>query len=214
VSGDVHHIVNKRMIDCQHNADGQYLFVNISKNASTSIRESIKFTGYSPYIDIKGVEDYIKFTVWRNPISRAVSSFYEIRDLRNDGPYYTTIRMKWYRERNLFKSFELFIDEINNNFYDAHAFPQITFLNDKGLDIGDMDEILLLETIQEDYDRLIKQYPSIVSNNLMHLQSHKNDTLMNYVYNNVDIKDKIINLYQEDYDIYLRLKEVNEFRNS
>jgi hypothetical protein len=43
---------------------------------------------------------------------------------------------------------------------------------------------------------------------------HIGINLMNYVYNNVDIKDKIIKLYQEDYDIYLRLKERNEFRNS
>ena len=207
MSDDIHHIDNKRMVDCQHNADGKYLFINISKNASTSLRNSIVFNGYSPYKDIINRDQYLKFIIWRNPIDRAVSSFSEIKDVRRDGPFYITESMKWFKEKNIFKSFEMFIDEINGNFYDAHSFPQITFLKDKGIRINDIDETLLVETLEKDYKNLIEKYPNIISSPLLYMQSHNNKKLLNYVYNNIDIKNKIINLYSEDYEIYLKIKE-------
>ena len=96
----------------------------------------------------------------------------------------------------------MFLDYINDNFYDSHIYPQITYLSDKGLSIDDMDCVLLHENIKEDYVSLIKSSNRIKPvSTLKKLQTGENikkKKLTEFVSSNNEMQEKIRNIYKED----------------
>lgn len=178
------------------NTDNKYLFVNIPKNASSSIKDTFHFNAYMKYSDIENIDSYFKFCIVRNPLSRIVSSYAEIRKCRHDGPFYLTQSMDWYKEGDLIKSFVLFIEELERSFYDIHAFPQIKFIKDKGLKPSDIDLII-------DFDALD------LLGNILHIMKSNTEIISmisKYVASDKKIQDKIIDLYSEDFDLYTKIK--------
>lgn len=185
------------------------IFIQIPKNASTSIRNIFSLQYIKNYKSIPNKENYIKFCVIRNPLTRAVSSYNEIIKLRSDGPANITRNMEWYKQRhNIIKSFDLFLDTIGNNFYDAHAFPQVIPLKHKGLSINDMDHVILFDTLLDGINSLVRKLTNKTINiiNANDSDIHKKTQLSDYVSNNEEVQKKIINIYSEDYDLYLKIK--------
>jgi hypothetical protein len=200
------------MTQCFVNRARKYLFISIAKNASTSIRESIVFDrgGRKSYDSLENANEYVKFMVVRNPFDRIISSFSEVRKLRKDGPWNITKDSSWYREKNLIKSFELFLEFIRDNFYDNHVRPQKDWLDHKGLSLSDIDEILLMDTLREDYNKLIKSYPQILTKSprLEHarkMPSKDRLLLEDFIESSEGPKERIRGLYQEDCKMYKKL---------
>ena len=192
---------------CFCNRSGKYLFINISKNASTSIRKSIIFDGYEPYDSLENIGEYLKFMVIRNPLHRIASSYSEIKKLRRDGPWEITQRTPWYQEPNLLKSFEMFLEFITGNFYDSHLKPQKNFLDDKGVSLSCVNEILLFDHLREDYGRLIKEYPQILTHALSLRHEQRSPPkisciLSDFIKSSPHIQKQILSLYSEDFLIY------------
>ena len=201
--------MRKPDLRCFINNEEKYVFINISKNASTSLSKTLKFTTFGEYKDI--VSNYYKFIILRDPVYRSISSYLELIKLRKDGPYLITEKSEWFKEKNLLKSFSMFLDYINDNFYDSHIYPQITYLSDKGLSIDDMDCVLLHENIKEDYVSLIKSSNRIKPvSTLKKLQTGENikkKKLTEFVSSNNEMQEKIRNIYKEDNIIYNTFKE-------
>jgi hypothetical protein len=195
---------------CQINHKDKYIFINVSKNASTSIRNTIIFDIFTDYNTIENPDEYFKFMIIRNPIYRAVSSYLELIKLRGDGPFQITKNSDWFKEQNKEKSFEMFIDFIDGNFYDSHVLPQVNFLKDKNLTIDDVDVKLLHENIVEDFNELISKNKQIkVKSNLANLQVGEaglKSVLTKFVEGNDSIQDRIREVYSEDVKIYVDIK--------
>lgn len=198
---------------CQINHKDKYVFINVSKNASTSIRNTIVFDIFTNYNTIENPDEYFKFMIIRNPIYRAISSYLELIKLRQDGPFQITKNSDWYKEKDLGKSFEMFIEFIDGNFYDSHVLPQVNFLKDKGLTIDDIDVKLLHSKIEKDFKELIVNHPQIKTKcDLVNLQV--GDTgikakLTKFVESNEEVQRRISEVYNEDFSIYCKIKENN-----
>jgi len=190
---------------CHINNKNKYIFINISKNASTTIHNTLRFDMFSNY-DAEKYRDYYKFIILRNPINRIISSYLEIIKLRSDGPFNITKNSKWFNEPDVTKSFSMFLDFIDNNFYDSHVLPQINFLKDKNLTINDMDCVLLHEKLKDDYLELIKLNKNIETlSHLKNLQvgnNHKKKLLKEFVIGNKEIEQRVSKIYNEDTEIY------------
>lgn len=195
---------------CHINNKNKYVFINVSKNASTTIHNTVRFDMFSNY-DTEKYRDYYKFIILRDPINRVISSYLEIIKLRTDGPFQITKNSKWFNEPDVTKSFTMFLDFIENNFYDSHILPQINFLKDKNLTINDMDCVLLHEKIKDDYLELIKSNKDIET--LSHLKNlqvgnkQKKKILKEFVIGNKEIEQKVSEIYSEDTKMY------NNFKN-
>jgi len=196
---------------CFVNHSEKYLYINVPKNASTSLRSTILFEEFAPYKSFEASE-YIKFIVFRNPFDRVVSSFMELKKLRPDGPRNITLNSEWYLEKNLQKSFEKFLYFIEDNFYDGHVFPQVTFLDHKGISLSDVDEILLFDTLEADCENLIKKYSQIVSKSKKLQHRRKSSPaqvaiLRKMINSNTDIHEHIKRIYIKDCEIYDKLNK-------
>lgn len=114
--------------------------VNIPKNASSYLRVKfdLKHVRYEPNKHI----EYTKIIVLRDPVDRLWSSYSEVLKLRKDGPYISTQKADFYKNRsNIKQSMLEFLSFIENNLYDVHVFPQSEFLKRKSLTLADMDFI-------------------------------------------------------------------------
>ena len=105
----------------------------------------------------------------------------------------------------------MFLDFIDGNFYDSHVLPQVNFLKDKGLQIDDIDVILLHNNLQSDFDKLIKDYPQIKITGALPTAQVGNkaikDKVTKFVENNKHIQDKINKVYHDDYMLYNSIKK-------
>jgi len=209
MSDSKYHIDNNKLDYCFLKKGCGVMFINTPKNASTSIRNSLGFDQYQIYDKLTNPDDYKKFIILRDPIERAVSSYLEIRKLRGDGPSSTSRSLPWYKIANPIESFKQFLEDISGgNFYDGHSFPQYKCIEDKGLTIEDIDDVLLFERLPEDFAKLVSKYS--LKGALKH--SNKSDggtkkQILDYVLGDEDTKNKIIELYQIDYDLYTKEKE-------
>ena len=134
-------------------------FINIPKNASTTIRTTLKLE-HCQYSD--NYKDYKKIIVIRDPITRIVAGYNEILKLRRDGAFAETQRTNFYKyfkvRHDIPKSFDLFLDYIKNNLYDDHLIQQSFFLKYKGLSIDDIDYVIDFKNLNEELQKIIDLY--------------------------------------------------------
>ena len=203
---------------CLINKANKYIFIHIPKNASTTIRGMVQFDGNNAmvnYNNIKNPENYFKFIVIRNPVDRAISSYLEISKLRPDGNSNITRHSDWFKEPDKEKSFRMFLEYISkDNFYtiDRHASPQIDWIKNKNLTLDDMDVTLLNDTLDDDLNTMITTNKNIKTkrNNLVRMNVGKSgikQKLKKFVAANVDVQDRIREIYAEDAKMYDELKK-------
>ncbi len=142
------------------------IFIYIPKCMSRSIRElfdSVYAKNYEKlsfsYVSSYG---YPKLIVIRDPFHRAVSMFFQIAWLDiHVAPCQETVQTNWFRLRHtdLKKSFDLFLDYIDDRFYDLHALPQHMYLEAKGLSISEVEYVI----IQEESDSGMKKLSEILA---------------------------------------------------
>lgn len=211
-NSDEFHIDNRLMDRCfiSSNPSNKFLLINIPKNASCTMRTSLNTLEYTPYNEILNTDDYVKVCVLRNPIYRVISIYLEVKKLRRDGPHYITRNMKWFKMgNNPIESFNMFLDAITDNFYDEHSFPQLKLLTDKGLSTEDMDEVFIFEDLRSEFAEFVEKYGQ--NFRLGYINEGDNrikKILTEYVENNSEVRDKIIELYKEDYEIWEKYKDM------
>ena len=189
------------------NHDTRLIFLGVPKNASTSIRKSLKFNeglenqkkSLNP--KIKELSDYKAFSIIRNPIKRFVSAYYETLKRKERGA-----QMQPYFRMAGSGKFIQFITDVENSFFDGHVVTQYSCIsdNDKLLDI---DFIIDFDCIEE---QLIKE--KIVPSNF-HLRKNNIgnnsgiDDIECLLESREDLRNRISEIYKKDFYIYNKLKE-------
>lgn len=197
---------------CFVDDDRRFAFVHIYKNASISMRNVLNMRGkYFKYADIKDL-DIVKICVIRNPIDRCISMFLYLLRLEDNGrfeqhPTYLTRNSTFYANRgDIRKSFSQFINIIEaGNFYDAVTAPQVNFLNDRGLNIEDVDFVFVQERISDDFEKFKIKYGLPVDLTFPKdndSSSEQVQILKEYVRYNSYLKSRILEIYADDWDMY------------
>jgi hypothetical protein len=130
------------------------LYINNPRAASSGCRNALgrAFSrgGLGNYlVDEIDLDEYFKFSVVRDPVSRFISTF-----------VYLSYSKEWHRDRSLeygtkAKAFfrhprldatkmELFLDEVEKNFWDPHTQPQCWWLSDSHFNLIELDHVFLL----------------------------------------------------------------------
>ena len=144
---------------CFVNDEKKICFINIPKNASTTIRTSFKLRHVQLTDKYKA---YNKIIVIRDPMTRAVAIFNEVIKLRADGNPGKTIKTHFYKtfkvKHDIPKSFDSFLDYIKNDLYDDHMVEQYRFLENNALTIGDIEHVILFDNLNKELEKLIELY--------------------------------------------------------
>lgn len=202
-----------KLTGCFVDDDKKFSLIHIYKNASISMRNALGMRGkYYEWDSIKNL-DTITICVIRNPLERIVSSYQYLLRLEDNGfinkhPVHITKQTEFFKKQNNpIESFNLFIDYINeNSFYDAVTLPQVNFLTDRGLTIDDIDEVLIQERLEEDFNKFKIKYNLNTELNIDNKgNSEITEKLLNHINNNEKVKDKIEKIYKEDFKLYQKL---------
>jgi hypothetical protein len=205
---------NYKLDGCFVDEDKKFALIHIYKNASISMRNALGMRGkYYNYDDIKDL-DITTICIIRNPMKRIVSSYQYLLRLEDNGfinkhPVHITKETDFFKEQeNIIKSFLLFLDYIEEHgFYDAVTLPQTTFLLDRGLTINEIDEVMIQERLDKDFDLFKSKYGIDVEINSDNTSDGEVSKMINeYIDNNMDLQKRIIKLYEEDFTLYEKLK--------
>lgn len=191
----------------------KFALIHIYKNASISMRNVLNMRGkYREWDDIKNL-DITTLCVIRDPIKRVVSSYQYLLRLEDNGfidkhPTHITKETDFFKNQsNPVKSFNQFISFIEENgFYDAVTLPQTQFLSDRGITIKDIDEVLVQERMDEDFNKFKIKY-GLKKNILVDNKSDNkiSDFLNDYITKDPQLEFTIKNLYKEDFIMYNEL---------
>ena len=190
----------------------KFILINIPKNASTSIRETLSLYRREPFSNYTKNSGHKKIVVIRDPMKRVVSSYMELIKLRKDGPYLETSDSEWFKlhQKDSEKSFKLFIDYIENRLYDSHVHTQYDYIDKKGVKIEDMDYILLFESLEEDFNKMCDDLG--MDKKLQWGNKSKFNVIKNKIKKLIKedepLQNKIKKIYSEDFLLYNKVKKM------
>ena len=170
-------------------------FFAITKNASTSMRNTLRAKTVGEFFKEKEPSGRTNFTIIRNPIDRFVSGFLEVCAL--------TMPKKFEISG---KSMIKFIDDLKEHFFNIHILPQVHFVSNSDGELIDLDYWILFDNLEEEYyemcenislprTKLRKDRPTLDS---------KKDNVIKHM--TPEIKDMVISVYKDDWELYNKLK--------
>lgn len=139
--------------------------------------------------------------VLRDPESRILSQYNEILKIRHDGPYDITKNTNFYKQflkdnkTITEKNFDIFLDDIKDNFYDSHLFPQNWFLDDLKITIEAVDFLINYKTFNKQFIEILEYFN--INKNI----PQENISKIKYNINIEKFREKINNLYKKDYEL-------------
>lgn len=188
----------------------KFILINIPKNASTSIRNTLSLHRREPFSNYTKNSEYKKIVVIRDPMRRVISSYMELIKLRKDGPYLETSGSEWFKlhQKDSEKSFKLFIDYIENRLYDAHVHTQYDYINKKGLDLEGIDYVLSFEYLERDFNNMCDDLG--INKELQWTNMSKSNVIKNKIKKLVEedevLQNKIKKIYYNDFLLYKKVK--------
>lgn len=202
-----------KLTGCFVDDEKKFALIHIYKNASISMRNVLNMRGkYREWDDIKNL-DITTLCVIRDPMKRVVSSYQYLLRLEDNGfidkhPTHITKETDFFKNQsNPVKSFNQFISFIEENgFYDAVTLPQTQFLSDRGITIKNIDEVLIQERMDEDFNKFKIKY-GLKKDILVDNKSDNkiSDFLNDYISKDPQLEFTIKNLYKEDFTMYNEL---------
>jgi len=121
----------------------ELIFIGVSSNASTSIRNALNMLDYTDnYLSIidnnLNGNKYVTFTIIREPIQRLISGYIKVCvRATQDSPHILGKKFYWVRDQK--KRFHIFIDELEESYFDCHIEKQIFFLTDHNSNMLNID---------------------------------------------------------------------------
>jgi len=152
------HNHDKGLCDVYHNE--KLIFIRVSSNASTSIRLALGKSNVDNYLSIinnkKEENKYITFAIIRDPIERLVSGYIKVCVRATaDSPEILNKEFYWIKDQKM--RFYAFIDELEKGYFDCHIELQRFFLTDENNNLFDIDYILMLENLDEDFSKMCRE---------------------------------------------------------
>jgi hypothetical protein len=220
------------------NIQKRIIYLHTHKNASTFVRQFFQplISGHSEDVPgapwnkegclqadfhhIPQTKEWKNFWIVRNPIDRIISAF-----LRGKHKAWITVagkrdefiviggeRFPRPHRYALPNEFDVFLKRVKMSYFDPHLYPQVVTFADKGLDLADVDDIILFDNLTkelQDYSDKHRLGWKVASQSPKNEQpSHEKQELQDYVRNDRRIRAKIEALYPEDFLIYNYIKEL------
>ena len=186
-------------------------YIYMPKNLSTYLRKCFyRHPKMYPYKKIaKAHGSFIKVICVRDPLYRAISCYNEVMKLRRDSPKDKTVESQFWKTReNIRKSFSLFLDEIENNFYDPHINHQHLALSRIGLTLADIDFVILQSKAAEDLKTFNRKYPIPMKPAERNRTPSKTKLILKrYIQEDSGIREKIRKLWEKDFEFYEEAKK-------
>ena len=185
------------------NNDLKLIIFAVAKTGTTSIRNI--FNAKECYYDHNVHKDYKKIIIIRDPLTRIVSAYTQTLKPHNKPWRHLVTNSSYYKQRNnKINSFELFIELLENvgeDYFDAHVIPQHFNLKYNDLTIEDFDYVIDFSRYQESVLKLMKIY------NINKILLHKNKKAFNL--NIIKYENRIKELYKKDMELYEYVKQNN-----
>lgn len=182
-----------------------FSFLNIPKNASSTLRQLFEFGNNRTKMAGPADETFhrrITFTVIRNPIDRFISGYSEVLKCRNDGPCDYTRSLPFYNMKDpdlKIQRFKTFLSNVEDNLYDEHIKPQVYYLGDVKVDY-----YLSLENLENDVNAMLVEngfeplnFERRWNTGLKDKQIYKD-----FIMSNENILSKIKMMYKDDFELY------------
>ncbi len=146
---------------CAVSHENRLIFIGVSSNASTSIRNALNLKGYdNNYISILSLGskeiEYTTFTIVRDPIERLISGYLKVCDrATGDSPH--ILKKNFYKLKDQKKRFYEFVNELERGMFDCHIERQCFYLTDSLGTPFEIDYYLKVENLSEDFSKMCKK---------------------------------------------------------
>ena len=184
--------MSKPYVDrCFVSEDNKFVYLFMPRNGSVSFRNCGLFGSETPIKYRDSYRDLIKIIILREPIERVVSMFLWKQRFSRRGDNVKYIEP--------FKSFILGL--INRR--DELTLPQCKYLSRKDLTIADIEEVFTLDNYNNDVKNFSTKYNlDLEIGHLNQSNRERFDTLLQFINENDDIKNNLIEIYKEDIELY------------
>lgn len=200
---------------CWYNSNKKLCGMLIPRNASSSLRRFVGSTNPSdfwpPVSTISELDNtYTTFTAIRNPVSRVISSFFELEKRIHINNNHPVLDQLYTQRVNIYERFTQFINDIEKDFFDVHVRPQHYYLTNDDDEYFNVDYCLLISKLEEHLQKMC----SILklqkkSFQLNRTNSYYKNMINYFVKQNKTLRYKILKIYDKDKTIYDKAVKLN-----
>ena len=186
--------MSKPYVDrCFVSEDNKFVYLFMPRNGSVSFRNCGLFGSETPIQYSDSFRNKIKIVILREPIERVVSIFLWQK---------RRVAHKWKEDEDFIIPFENYLIGLTKSFSEL-TIPQCKYLSKKDLTIDDIEEVFTLDNYNNDVKNFSTKYNlDLEIGHLNQSNRERFDTLLQFVNENDDIKNNLIEIYKEDIELY------------
>ena len=186
--------MSKPYVDrCFVSEDNKFVYLFMPRNGSVSFRNCGLFGSETPIQYSDSFRNKIKIVILREPIERVISMFLWQK---------RRVAHKWKEDEDFIIPFENYLIGLTKSFSEL-TIPQCKYLSKKDLTIDDIEEVFTLDNYNNDVKNFSAKYNlDLEIGHLNQSNRERFDTLLQFVNENDDIKNNLIEIYKEDIELY------------
>ena len=186
--------VHARYTDrCFVSEDNRFVYLFMPRNGSQSFRNCGLFGSETPIQYSDSFRNKIKIVILREPIERVISLFLWQK---------RRVAYRWKEDEDFIIPFENYLIGLTKSFSEL-TIPQCKYLSKKDLTIDDIEEVFTLDNYNNDVKNFSTKYNlDLEIGHLNQSNRERFDTLLQFVNENDDIKNNLIEIYKEDIELY------------
>jgi len=186
--------MSKPYVDrCFVSEDNKFVYLFMPRNGSVSFRSCGLFGSETPIQYSDSFRNKIKIVILREPIERVISMFLWQK---------RRVAHKWKEDEDFIIPFENYLIGLTKSFSDL-TLPQYEYLSRKDLTLYDIEEVFTLDNYNNDVKNFSTKYNlDLEIGHLNQSNRERFDTLLQFINENDDIKNNLIEIYKEDIELY------------
>jgi len=186
--------MSKPYVDrCFVSEDNKFVYLFMPRNGSVSFRSCGLFGSETPIQYSDSFRNKIKIVILREPIERVISMFLWQK---------RRVAHKWKEDEDFIIPFENYLIGLTKSFSEL-TIPQCKYLSKKDLTIDDIEEVFTLDNYNNDVKNFSTKYNlDLEIGHLNQSNRERFDTLLQFINENDDIKNNLIEIYKEDIELY------------
>jgi len=186
--------MSKPYVDrCFVSEDNRFVYLFMPRNGSQSFRNCGLFSSEKPIKYSDSFRNKIKIVILRESIERAISMFLWQK---------RRVAYKWKEDEDFIIPFENYLIGLTKSFNEL-TIPQCKYLSRKDLTLYDIEEVFTLDNYNNDVKNFSTKYNlDLEIGHLNQSNRERFDTLLQFVNENDDIKNNLIEIYKEDIELY------------
>ncbi len=186
--------MSKPYVDrCFVSEDNKFVYLFMPRNGSVSFRSCGLFGSETPIQYSDSFRNKIKIVILREPIERVISMFLWQK---------RRVAHKWKEDEDFIIPFENYLIGLTKSFSDL-TLPHYEYLSRKDLTLYDIEEVFTLDNYNNDVKNFSAKYNlDLEIGHLNQSNRERFDTLLQFINENDDIKNNLIEIYKEDIELY------------